>query len=64
MSKQSNNLKKLFKIKFKNLKIPSLMIYQKRARIYLDEYEGQKELHKEWIAKKWNLNNENLKWIS
>jgi len=33
------------------MKKPSLKIYQKYARIYLDEYEGQKELREEYFEK-------------
>ena len=61
MGKQSNKLKKFFKQNYRNLKIPSLMIYQNRARIYLDEYEGQIELEKEYMATKWNLKNTALR---
>jgi len=46
------------------MKKPSLKIYQNYARIYLDEYEGQKEARKDYFAKKWNLNNSFLKKLS
>lgn len=43
------------------IKRPSLKIYQKYARIYLDEYPEQKELRKEWFEKRKNLQNDALK---
>jgi len=61
MNKQSIKLIRFFKRNYRNLKIPSLTIYQNRTRIYLDEYPEQKALRKEFFAKRWNLQNKSLK---
>ncbi len=47
-------LKKTAKLGFSIPKKPSLKIYQKYARIYLDEYPEQKELRKPWLAIRWH----------
>lgn len=46
------------------MKKPSLKIYQNYARIYLDEYDLQKELRAEYFAFKWNLLNKVLEKLS
>jgi len=48
-----SKLKRTFKDN--HIKIPSLKIYQNYARIYLDEYEGQEQARKEYLAQRWQL---------
>lgn len=38
-----------------HIKYPSIQIYQKYARIYLDEYPEQKEERLSFFMRRWNL---------